>query len=294
MRNFNEMRYFSIIILIFISFLSFTGCNIINPSEKIPAYLHIDSFELRGNYDSSGTLSHSITDVWVVIDNEFIGAFELPADIPVLKEGSHKLILKAGIKENGISNTRLPYPFYAPYISTINLQANKTDTIRPVINYNIGGYKMPFNEDYENPNYAFVKSTESTITPEVTDQKGFVFEGNHSLIARLIKVNDIFQIESIQLYQLPRANAVFLELNYKTNIVIEVGYYAVSASQTYQHLVLSLNPTKTWKKIYINFGGEVSYEPSDYFFRIFLGAIKYTASDTSVVQLDNIKLLYLE
>ena len=158
MRNYSEMRYISIIILIIISTLNFTSCNFYNPSEKVPAYLHIDSFDLKGNYDSSGTLSHSITDVWVIIDNEFIGAFELPADIPVLKEGSHKITLKAGIKENGIANTRLPYPFYAPYVATINLQANKTDTIRPVIYYNDGAYRMVFNEDYENPNYAFIKS----------------------------------------------------------------------------------------------------------------------------------------
>jgi hypothetical protein len=294
MQKFKNQGALLVVLSVFLVIISFTGCDIINPSEKIPAYIHIDSFDLKGNYDSNGTLSHSITDVWVVVDNDFIGAFELPADIPVLKEGSHKILLKAGIKENGISNTRLPYPFYAPYIATFDLKPNVTDTIRPLIYYNEGGYKMAFNEDYENPNYAFIKSLNSTITPEITNLNGFVFEGDNSLIARLTKKNDLFQIETVQLFQMPRAHAIFMEINYKSDISLKVGYYAVSSSQTYQHLVLTLNPAKTWKKIYVNMGGEIDYEPKQYFFRFFLGGIKYSENDTSVVQFDNIKLLYLE
>ena len=294
MQNFHEMRYFLIILLFLTSILSYTACNIINPSEKIPAYLHIDSFDLKGNYDSVGSLSHSITDVWVIVDNEFIGAFELPANIPILKEGIHKITLKAGIKENGISNTRLPYPFYAAYVSDINLIPNKTDTINPVIYYIASSYKMPLYEDFEDPVFEFTKSDISTINLESTEQKGFVFEGNYSMLAKLLKKNDLFQIESTELFQLPRNRAIFMELNYKTNILLKVGYIAVSSEQTYPHTVLNLNPTTTWKKVYINFGGEIDFEPPTFFFRLFLGALKSSYADTSVIQFDNIKLLYLE
>ena len=294
MQNFPEMRYFLIILLFLSTILSFTACDIINPSEKIPAYLHIDSFNLKGRYDSVGSLSHSITDVWVIVDNEFIGTFELPANIPILKEGIHKITLKAGIKENGISNTRLPYPFYAGYVANIDLEPNKTDTINPAIYYIASSYKMPLNEDFEDPVFGFKKSDISNIPLESTDQKGFVFEGGYSMLAKMVNKNDIFQIESTVLYPLPRGRAIFMELNYKTNILLKVGYYAVSSSQTYQHLVLNLNPTTTWKKIYINYGGEIDFEPQTYYFTLFIGAFKSTESDTSVIQLDNIKLLYLE
>jgi hypothetical protein len=294
MRNASEMRYLTIIILLFISFLSFTTCDIINPSEKIPSYLHIDSFDLQGNYDSSGTLSHLITDVWVIVDNDVIGVYELPADIPVLKEGPHKITLKAGIKENGISNTRLPYPFYAPYLISDTLKANRMDTIKPIITYNTGGFVMPFNEDYESSDYSFTKSEVSAVIPELTSQKDMVFEGNKSLYGKIIKKYDLFQIESVKSYALPRGHAIFLELNYKSDIALKVGYYAVSTTQTYQHLVLTINPSKTWKKIYVNIGGEVDYEPKQYIFKFFLGAVKYTDSDTALIQFDNIKLFYLE
>jgi hypothetical protein len=294
MPKFPEMRILLIIFIFCISLLSFSSCELINPSEKIPAYLHVDSFILKGNYDSVGSLSKSITDVWVVIDNEFIGTFELPADLPILKEGKHNIILRAGIKENGISNTRLYYPFYDGYFSTIELIPGKTDTLNPVIYYIGSSYKMALHEDFEDPSFVFTKSDVSNINLESTDQKGFVFEGGFSMIAKLPKKNDLFQIESTQKYELPRGRSIFMEMNYKSSIQFKVGYFAISSAKTYQHTVLSLNPTSTWKKIYINYGGEIDFEPPEYLFKFFIGAVKYSDSDTSVIQLDNIKLFYLE
>jgi hypothetical protein len=295
MQNSIKMRFY-LIILVFISFLmSFNSCNIINPPEKIASYLHIDSFKVKGNYDSVGSLSHTITDVWAFVDNEFIGAFELPANIPILKEGTHHIILKAGIKENGISNTRLYYPFYDKFETNKDLKPNVTDTINPTVYYIPNSYKMPVNEDFEDPSFQFTKSDISAINLESTDQKEYVYEGHYSLLAKLTKKGDLFQIESTELYQLPRGRAIFMELNYKSNIILKVGYYPVSSTNTLPaHLVLNLNPTTTWKKVYVNYGGEIDYESTSYFFRLFIGALKATESDTSVVQLDNIKLLYLE
>ena len=294
MQNSLEMRFFSLLILFLSSILSFTACDIINPSEKIPAYLHIDSFDLKGRYDSVGSVSHSIKDVWVIVDNEFIGAFELPADIPILKEGIHTVKLNAGIKENGISNTRLIYPFFTRYVASINLAPNKTDTINPVIYYIGSGYKIWINEDFEDPAFEFTKSTISNIDLESTDQKGYVFEGGYSMRATMLKKNDLFQIETTASFYPPRGRAIFMELNYKSNILLKVGYYAKNSSKEIQHPVLSLNPTTTWKKVYINYGGEIDFEPTTYYFRLFIGALKSSDSDTSVIQLDNIKLLYLE
>jgi hypothetical protein len=294
MQNFPEMRYFSIIFLFLISFLSFTACDIINPSEKIPSYIHVDSFVLKGNYKTVGTVSQAITDAWVFVDNEYIGTFELPADIPILKTGMHHIFFKAGIKENGISNTRLWYPFYDTIGAYIDLKPNITDTINPIISYNPSGFKMPVNEDFEDPSFQFTKSDNSNINLESTDKKEYVFEGSYSMLAKMYNKYDLLEIIGTELYSLPRNKAIFMELNYKSNIVLKVGYFAYSSAKSYQHLVLNLNPTTTWKKVYVNFGGEIAFEPTTYNLKVFIGAQKTTSTDTSVVQLDNIKLLYLE
>jgi hypothetical protein len=282
--------------LLFLSLLFFlNSCELINPSEDIPSYLHIDSFILQGNYDTVGTISENITDAWVFVDDQFIGAFELPVTLPILKKGLHKVWVKAGIKENGISNTRLYYPFYEKYEQIFDLKEKHIDTLRPVITYLKSGYQMPLYEDFESSNLQFDKSSASNINIQKTNIKSEVFEGKYSLIAHLNKKSDLFEMVSTKYYYgLPRDKAIFMEVNFKTNIPINVGYISYSASSSTQRTFVILNTTSEWKKIYLNLGNEIAFEPSTNGFKFFFGALKNTETDTSIVQLDNIKLLYLE
>ena len=120
---------FDVLFLSFI-FLSLSSCEIYNPSEDEPSYIHIDSISLTTDYTAYGTASHKITDAWVYVDNELIGAFELPANVPVLKSGVHNINIRPGIKLNGIAATRSYYPFFNPCIfnSFIQLfQSGKND-----------------------------------------------------------------------------------------------------------------------------------------------------------------------
>src|SRR5438067_12211826 len=93
----------------------FTSCEIINPSEDIPSYLHVESFSVTTNNETQGSNSSKITDVWVTVDGKALGTYELPATLPVLATGSHDVILSPGILINGIAATRTAYPFYTTY-----------------------------------------------------------------------------------------------------------------------------------------------------------------------------------
>jgi hypothetical protein len=118
--------------------LTFTSCELINPDEDAPSYIAVNEF----TFDPSPTLSEfgpststKIKDVWVYIDNEFQGTYELPARFPVLKTGAQQIILSPGIFLNGIAATRSPYPFYRPLVQEIDLIANQTLTFNPVTSY---------------------------------------------------------------------------------------------------------------------------------------------------------------
>ena len=65
-----------------ISFI--TACDIINPEEDIPAYIEILPYEYSP--ESGGSSSTKITDGWIYVDGEFLGAFNLPSTIPVLAD----------------------------------------------------------------------------------------------------------------------------------------------------------------------------------------------------------------
>jgi len=286
----NEAKYclffFAIVILLSVT----NSCNFINPSEKIPSYIHIDSFTLLGNYDSTGSLSHNITDVWVIVDNDVIGAFELPATIPILINGTHKLYLRAGIKENGISNTRVPYPFYNYFSIDHNFYEASTSTFNPKIWYVNNNIKMVFNEDFEGSNIVFDPATINNATLFRTNVKTEVYEGDFSYKIVLPQKNDIFEIDGEDIFDLPRNKSNYIEINFKTDVLLTIGYKAIGPTNSVSRNLINLNPTKKWKKIYINLGSELIYEDPQYNFQFIIGAVN-TLSDTATIFLDNIKML---
>ena len=74
--------------LIYIAFLLVLvwlgpGCNIINPHEQTPTYIHVDSFVFQYNSAVPFTTSHDIRTVWAYYNNNPVGTFDLPATFPV-------------------------------------------------------------------------------------------------------------------------------------------------------------------------------------------------------------------
>ena len=89
-----------------------SGC--IEPWEGPPHFLHIEGIAFVPEANQ-GEPTSRIEEVWVYSETDVLGAFPLPADIPLspaeLGE-STTLTLSAGIRANAISSTRQPYPFY--------------------------------------------------------------------------------------------------------------------------------------------------------------------------------------
>jgi hypothetical protein len=279
------------IVIVFFAF--FQACEIINPAEEIPSYIHIDSFSLHGNTADVVTLNHNIKDAWVIVNNEFIGVFELPLTFPVLNSGVCEVVIRAGVIENGISNTRTPYPFYSVYRSIRNLRIKEVDSIHPNIEHLHENIEFSLKEGFESGKYTIEKSLNSNIGFSIVKDSSESFEGR-SLKAVLYNMGHLFEIQSKEVFDLPRNKSVFMELNYKSDEVISIGYYASKSGTIIKHSFLNLNPSSTWKKIYVNVGMEISFEEADYQFQFFFGALKRNESDSSIVLLDNIKLMHFE
>jgi len=91
------------------------ACNIINPAEPTPSYIQIDTIKLTTDITTQGSASHKIVDAWVYVDNQAVGAYEMPCKIPVLASGQHTIYIQGGILLNGINATHLQYPYYKLY-----------------------------------------------------------------------------------------------------------------------------------------------------------------------------------
>ena len=88
---------------LFIIYLFLFSCDNENINE-VPTYIKIDSIVLDEN------TSQNISDVWIYIDDILQGVYELPIEVPLLVEETINYVSKQ-IRENGISTTRIPFPF---------------------------------------------------------------------------------------------------------------------------------------------------------------------------------------
>ena len=277
-------------------FLILPGCNIINPDEDVPCYIKVDSFTFSPSptiNEMGSSSSTKIRDVWVYVDFEFQGAYELPVRFPVLKTGVHQVTLSPGIILNGISSTRSPYPFYNAYTQEINLPANGELKMDPVVSY-FDSVKCHFCEDFEGVGFSFTStSTSDTVMYQLPAGDPNVKEGTGSGVVYLDSSNTRFEITSTSSYDLPGSGAaVYLEMDYKINQSMIAGLLLnIPGAPAQQVAVITLNPTETWNKIYVQLGYTVTAYPNAESFQIFFGAIKSNVVPKAEFYLDNIKVV---
>ncbi|MCH2042504.1 MAG: hypothetical protein MK212_00060 [Saprospiraceae bacterium] len=266
----------------------------------IPAYIFIDQIQFESqNATSEGGSTSNISDAWVWVDEQLIGTNTLPMTIPVLHNdatSSNIIRVAAGIKDNGIGNTRLSYPFYSRYEVSKDLESGETVTVTPIIGYNedvkikiVDAFEDPgivfgFDID-ENPNTDIIKSTEDVL--EGTHSGKFVFDD----IENTCELATSVQYQGLQPASLG-ASAVYLEIDYKTNVPLYVGlgsYYGGELSNIAYDV--GLNPRDEWNKVYINLTEDVfGANASSYI--IALKAFKTDSIPNPQIFVDNIKLLH--
>ena len=280
--------------LLFVIVLFFTSCDFFDPEEKIPAYIHIEGINFSTSSEQ-GSSSSNITDAWVYVDDQLIGAFELPITFPVLMDGPHTLKVKPGIKLNGIAESRAINPFYTTYTTKINLIPDSTTNVYPSSTY-YSSVVFEWMEAFEDGGISLEKTYRSDTSIEKTfpgDPRAFDDGGNYSGIICLDTAHDFFECKTSESFELPQTgSAVFLEMNYKNNIEFSVGVFANTTGTSIQHELLVLNPTNTWRKIYVNLTGRVSEESDADNFQIFFGAKKPDNLTNGEILIDNLKLLH--
>lgn len=295
----NDFYRQAILISIKVFFFSilFNSCNIINPPEPIPSYLHVDTFNFYTTNLSQGSRSNKIEDVWVYIDNNLQGIYRLPASVPILESGSHLVKLRPGIYFNGMKSNRLIYPFYSIYDTLVDFTEGQETVIYPHSTYNTG---LTFtNENFDNSGgIIFDTTSKSKAFMTITTNSLEVFEGNGSGKAILDTAHPVLEIATKYIYDLPKigSNRTIIELNYKTSVVLNIGLYVktsnVVGSVDEQLPILSLNKNDEWNKVYLEITGPVHAFQSSLGIKIYFYAVVSDLNQPATVYLDNFKLIY--
>jgi hypothetical protein len=275
-----------------------SGCDKFEGDQTVPSYLRIDSIGFITDDDLQGTSSQKFVDAWVYVDDDLVGGFELPALIPVLQEGKHKLEIRPGILLNGISDTRAPYPCILPMEFT-DFELFPDSTVRA---YGTSTYQenaeFVWMEDFEDASLSIRRSINSDtgivrtdipgiFTDEFSEYSGLTSLDNTHMFAQLISDDG-----NGSGFVFDRGDFIFLELNYRNNIPLVVGVYIKLKDNTVEERpFLVVNTSDEWNKIYVNFTPIVNETNNADNYTVYIEAALTGGSTEAFFMLDNIKLV---
>jgi len=279
------------ILYFFIIFTVFT-CDVINPEEEIPAFLEMETFNLLSS-PNTGSSNENITEGWVYVDNNLIGAFSKGKPFPVLASGTVDIIVDPGVHENGIGFTPSLFPYYTRYTTTLELIPGQTTTFTPEFRYQ-EDTDFRFIQEFDNTTIFNVDrdGNEETTINYTSDQ---AFEGTSAII-ELDNDNPFFDVASNITFDLPTmgGNQPWLEINFKTDVPFAIGLLAQDFSGQVTPLYLNgLNTTTEWRKVYINLQETINNLPFPPY-QVGFSAMLPTDQNRGTIFIDNIKLLHFK
>lgn len=253
------------------------------------SFLFVDHVSVK-TILNQGSNSHKITDIWYYVDGKFKGVFPVGSVMPIVATNSAEITLFAGIKNNGISATRLPYPFYNSIVITQTLQAGKTYTISPQFEYSsnaIFHYQNP--EDFDSSTSQFVSTGDSAYVRITDPTKTFGGTGGSIFMSMSDAKRTSKMVQNLPYYLPTDGSVIYLELNYKCNQPVTAG---IIGNGFDEREAITLSDTKgEWNKIYIQLTSIVSTPPTYPLdgYQVFIKAVK--AVNIPEIYIDNIKLI---
>ena len=273
---------------VIISVLALVSCKKDESAEQA-FFMRADQIKVTPT-TKQGSASHKITDLWLYVNGQFQGAYPANALMPIVSKGEKVNInIFAGIKNNGISNTRINWNFYDVFTLDTFVTTN-TNIVRN-INFNYNPYvTFAWIESFDgNAGVSLKKSPVSSNSYYYADAAD-CFEGR-SVYLTLSGDSIISQIESTNSYSLQTGNSnVYLELNYKGNEDFAVGLIGDDGSFKG---ALNVAASEYWNKIYIQLSSAVSSEPVSTKYKVAFKLLKTGDLDPKIF-LDNIKLVYIQ
>lgn len=283
------LRYFPFIALFFVLF----SC--IKEQQKV-SWLKIEKWDLLPNplaENEQGELTHNFNQVFLNMDGKVLGAFELPAKVPILAEGEHNFVLLPGVQNNGINSTKKRYPFVEPYEVTFNLVLEDTVTMAPTTRYYENIEFLI--EDFENPAPKLIADENSVAQIVRDNDPEFLEWGNFFGRIDLNDEDSVFIGYTNFGYNLPKQNSeVYMELDFMNTNSIATSVISYSSSSFYDDIHMQLNPREEleWRHIYLDLREIISFRNQATFNEQGFTALLDEKGEEKFILLDNLKIVY--
>ncbi len=281
------MRLFLLVTLFFIAL---TSCKKYGPADA--AFFIRSGPVTVSTFSTQGSGSHKITDLFLYVNGQFQGAYPVGHLMPVVTKNKPVTInVFAGIKNNGISKTRVSWIFYKQI--QIDTAAESGVTVERPFTFNYDpNVVFAWVEGFDNPVATTIINSPISNAQYQVAPPSESFEGRSILLSIPSGTSGLIaQVESSGYYALPRgASNVYLELNYKSNQVFEVGLMGGSERKP----ALNINPSDTWNKIYVQLSDAVSNSPVYDSYKVYFRMLKTDGVENPMLYLDNIKLVHFQ
>lgn len=267
----------------------------------VPAYITVNKFTVLENTEAvneQGELNNNFTDAWVYIDGDLKGVFELPVTLPIGQEGQKKITVIAGVRNNGISATKVRYPFVQNYEVNVTLSPKDTTIINPTTSYypNLSFWI----EDFEDPTSVSIEESGYSLAHLTTiDDPAILKYGAYFGLVNLSVQDSLWQALTSQELSLSAGSDVYLEIDYyaTNNVLTGLTAFNVPAQTVSPNPYIQLNAedgtTVKWKKIYIDLHEIVDYEANATYFKIALSAVlPVDLKESAMICIDNIKVIH--
>lgn len=275
-----------LLLLTFLPVLFFTTCKKYQPA---PSAFFIKPVSLNvAPTSQQGSASHKITDLFLYVNGKFQGAYAYGSTMPIVNYGeSVRIDIFAGIKNNGISGTTITWTFYDKISFDTLVESGKTIERGLTFKYN-PGVNFLWLEDFDGAGISLVRSSPTSLTTSLNIvSSAESFQGKSAMFE--LPSNIILgQFESSIAYTIPLGNPnVYLELNYKCDLELEVG---ITDGVNLKNAI-TLNAKSEWNKIYIQLAEAANRLPAPTQQKIYFRALNPNQMNNARVWLDNIKLI---
>lgn len=251
------------LILVFSTILVFTHTSC-EPAVK-PAYIKIDTIILDStDYVKFGATSNAIDYVWLVIDDNYQGTYQLPAVIPVIGEGPKKLEIYGGVREFSTSaastNFATRYINYLPQEIYTNLVSEQITQLNPHIQYDSSNsLVMARNLDFATDVNSF-----DLIDPAGDHSKDLVpanngsFGGTYCMKLSLLNSSE----RSLKViggdFNIPtNREAYYMELDFKGNAPI--SFFLINPVNNKEIFLGGFTASAQWRHVYLNMVDEIGF-----------------------------------
>lgn len=272
--------FLSLLVVLFA--IGSTSCDLINPEEQIPSFIRIDS--ISPVLDGDTQVVHEIVDAWVYDNEKLVGVYEMPATVPILRDGQANIRIRPGVKLNGLAASRWKYEFLEDFSEDVELFEDSVISLNPILRYRENAV-IPWSEDFSSSS---VELTLSSIS------QGSLLFSNGVANLHLSAGESLFECKSTVSPDLPDAGAsVILEFRYKCDHEFRISLISESSFSTVQTPVYLVSPSEDWNYLYINLSGAVSsligyneHAPA-------FGFVRADGYENDInVYLDNIRLIH--